>query len=235
MSSNAMQACIDIFFSPQSAFTSIKQKKGWSWLPFLLVMVASSSVFAYYFNVVDIDFYNEQSIEQGAAMTGLSYEELKEMSPPADASSSMLQTILSICFGLIFGNLIIALYYLLITKMTAKNELSFGDWFGFSWWVNLPLVLSYLASILVIFFASDSQIPMHSLQPTSINSLLLSLPISSPWHGFFEAITLFSIWTIALAFFGLKAWLNTETPKAIIIAIIPSVILYGAWALYIGL
>jgi hypothetical protein len=235
MSSNAMQACIDIFFSPQSAFTSIKQKKGWSWLPFLLVMVASSSVFAYYFNVVDIDFYNEQSIEQGAAMTGLSYEELKEMSPPADASSSMLQTILSICFGLIFGNLIIALYYLLITKMTAKNELSFGDWFGFSWWVNLPLVLSYLASILVIFFASDSQIPMHSLQPTSINSLLLSLPISSPWHGFFEAITLFSIWTIALAFFGLKAWLNTETPKAIIIAIIPSVILYGAWALYITL
>jgi hypothetical protein len=235
MSSNPMQACIDIFFSPQSAFMSIKQKKGWSWLPFLLVMVASSSVFAYYFNVVDIDFYNEQSIEQGAAMTGLSYEELKEMSPPADASSSMLQTILSICFGLIFGNLIIALYYLLITKMTAKNELSFGDWFGFSWWVNLPLVLSYLASILVIFFASDSQIPMHSLQPTSINSLLLSLPISSPWHGFFEAITLFSIWTIALAFFGLKAWLNTETPKAIIIAIIPSVILYGAWALYISL
>jgi hypothetical protein len=76
---------------------------------------------------------------------------------------------------------------------------------------------------------------MHSLQPTSINSILLSLPTSSPWHSFFEAITLFNLWTIALAFFGLKAWLNIETPKAIIIAIIPSVILYGAWALYISL
>ncbi len=235
MSSNPMQACVDMFLTPQSAFNSVLDKKGWAWLPFFLVTLMSSLVFVHYFSVVDIDWFQEQSIEQAAAMTGMSYQELKEATPPTDASSSMLQTVISVAIGLVIVNLFGALYFLLATKITAKNELSFGDWFAFAWWTSLPAVLSSMVSMLVIFFATDTFIAMADLQPTSFNSLFFGLPQSNVWSSFFEGISLFNFWMIALSYFGLKSWLAIESKKAFILAIIPSVIIYGCWALFIAL
>lgn len=234
-SNSALQACLDIFTAPTKAFNSVKGKKGWAWVPFILVIALSSGVYAHYFSVVDIDWFQDQSLEQAAAFTGMSYEELKANSPAADATSSMIQTIIGIVLTLIIVNLISAVYYLLATKITAKNDLTFKDWFAFSWWTVVPMILASLVSILVIFFATNGNIAMTDLQPTSLNSLIFSVEQSNPWFNFLEAISVFSLWIVALASIGLKSWLNIDTKKSVILAIIPSVIMYGLWALYIVL
>ncbi|XQW84599.1 YIP1 family protein [Thalassotalea piscium] len=235
MSANPVQACLDVLVSPQSAFTTVKDKKGWAWLPFFLVIAMTSVVFVYYFNVVDIDWFQDQSLEQAAAFTGMSYEELKASTPPADRTGAMIQTLLSVGITIIVMNLLSALYYLLATKITAKNDYGFKDWFAFTWWTSLPAVLSGLASLMVIFFASDGYISMNDLQPASLNSLLFSVEQSSAWFNFLEGINLFTLWMVGIASIGLKTWLNIGTKKAVILAIIPIAVIYGLWALYIVL
>ena len=89
------------------------------------MIAVSTGIYAQYFSVVDIDWYQEQSIEQMVSMTGMSYEELKANIPPADASSTMIQTIITVILTLIIMNLLIAVYYLLATKVTAKNDFKF--------------------------------------------------------------------------------------------------------------
>jgi len=235
MSANPMQACLDVFTAPSTAFDSVKDKKGWAWVPFFLVLAMSSAVFVHYFSVVDINFFQEKSLEQAAAFTGMSYEEIKANSPAADASSSMIQTIISVILTLIMVSLLSAVYYLLAIKITAKNDLGFKDWFAFSWWTMVPTVLSGLVSIMVIFFATNGNISMQDLQPTSLNSLIFSVEQSSAWFNFLEGVNLFSFWMIAITSIGLKSWLAIDTKKSIILAVIPSALIYGLWALYIVL
>lgn len=234
-STNPMQACLDIFTAPSIAFNNVKGKKGWAWLPFFLVISVTAGVFVHYFSVVDINWFQEQSLEQTAALTGMSYEEIKDASPQADASSAMLQSVISVILALIVMNLLSAVYYLLATKVTAKNDFSFKDWFAFSWWTTLPTILSSFVSILVIFFATNNNISMNDLQPTSLNSLIFSVEQSSAWYTLLETITLFNLWIIAIASIGLKVWLNINTKKAVVLAVIPSVVLYGLWVLYIAI
>lgn len=233
MSSNPIQACFDVLLAPTKAFATVKDKKGWTWLPFFLVLGMTSAVFVHYFSVVDINWFQDQSLEQAAAMTGMSYEELKASSSEADASSAMIQTVVGVVITLIAMNLLSAVYYLLATKITAKNEYGFKNWFAFTWWTSLPIVVSSLASILVIFFAVDSNISMNDLQPTSLNSLIFSVEQSHAWFNFLEAINIFSIWMIVIASIGLKTWLNIDTKKAAILAVLPSVAIYGLWVIYI--
>lgn len=235
MSANPIQACLDVLMAPTNAFTNIKDKKGWAWVPFFLVIVMTSVVFVHYFSIVNIDWYQDQSLEQAAAMTGMSFEELKAASPAVEATSAMIQTIVSVAITLIVMNLLSAVYYLLATKVTVKNDYSFKDWYAFTWWTCMPVVVSSLASILVLFFAADGNISLNDIQPTSLNSLIFSVETSHAWYTFLEAINLFNLWIIAIASVGLKVWLNIKTKKAVILALLPSLVIYGLWALYIAL
>lgn len=235
MSSNPIQACFDVLLTPAKAFATVKDKKGWAWLPFFLVIGMTSVVFVHYFSVVDINWFQDQSLEQAAAMTGMTYDELKAASSEPDATNAMIQTTVGVVITLIVVNLLSAVYYLLATKVSAKNEFGFKDWYAFTWWTSLPIVVSSIASILVLFFATDSNISMNDLQPTSLNSLIFSFDNSHAWYNFLEGINLFTFWVIAIASIGLKVWLKIDTKKSVILAVIPSLIIFGFWALYIVL
>ena len=76
MSSNPLQACLDILTSPRDTFDAIKDKKGWSWAPFGLVVVSTIALFLYYFSVVDFEWMLDQMLEQMATKE-MSAEELQ--------------------------------------------------------------------------------------------------------------------------------------------------------------
>jgi len=136
-------------------------------------------------------------------------------------------------FAFILINTVSAIYYHIATKVTAGSEYKFTQWYGFTWWVSLPAIVSTLLAFLVIIFAPDGMISMQELQPTSFNSLLFFVDPSHAWYGLLEALNLFTFWMIALASVGLRSWLNIDNKKALIIALAPPVVFYGFWALYI--
>lgn len=232
ISANPIQACIDVLVSPSSAFIAVKEKKGWSWLPFILLVGTTVAVFMYYYSVVDFAWLKEQMIN-GMAASGKTDEEIAGFSDNFSVNVMKWATVIVSSVGIIVINLIVALYYHLITKVSAKNEFKFTDWYAFTWWVGMPAFVAMLVSALVIFFASNGQVTLQDIQPTSLNSLIFSVEQGSPWFNLLEEISLFSFWSIAIASIGISTWIKVDNQKAITIAAAPFVIIYGIWALYI--
>jgi len=233
ISANPLQACLDTLLSPSVAFDTIKEKKGWSWLPFVLLSSSSFFIFMYYFNVVDFSWLKEQMLSQAAASNPMTDDELKAMSSFYVKDTLMWSTAIGGVVAMIVFNMISAIYYNIATKISAGSEYTFTQWYGFTWWASFPAIVSALLSGLVVFFASDGMVSMQDLQPTSFNSLLFSVDPSHAWYGLLEGINLFSFWTIAVASIGLRSWLNLSSKKAVIIAAVPQILIYGLWALYI--
>jgi hypothetical protein len=231
MSSNPLQACVDILTSPQETFDTLKSKKGWSWAPFLLVIVTTVALFLYYFTAVDFEWMIDQMLEQMAAQNDMSSDQLQATQDYMSKTSMTWSTTLGSAIGIVVINAIMAVYYYLATKVSSPNELTYGAWYGFSWWVSMPLVVSSLLAALVVAFSSGGMVSLEDLSPTSLGFLAES---SSVWYSFFNSLNAFSLWTIALGAIGLSSWLEIPSKKAFIIAAAPSLVIYAIWALYIG-
>jgi hypothetical protein len=54
--------------------------------------------------------------------------------------------------------------------------------------------------------------------------------MSSPWFGFATNLDLSSVWSIALAVLGLKAWTGRSTAACVTVAVLPYAVVYGIWA-----
>jgi hypothetical protein len=233
MSANPFQACLDTILSPTVAFDTIKEKKGWSWLPFILLTSSTFFLFLYYFNVVDFSWLKEQMLNQAAASKPMTDDELKTMASIYEKDTMLWTTAIGGTLGFVVINMLTAVYYHIATKVSAGSEYKFTQWFAFTWWASLPAIVSVLLSALVIFFSADGMVTMQDLQPTSFNSLLFSVEPSNAWYSLLEAINLFSFWMIAVTAIGLRSWLNIENKKALIIAAAPQIFIFGGWALYI--
>lgn len=233
MSANPFQACLDTILSPSVAFDTIKEKKGWSWLPFILLITSTFVLFLYYFNAVDFAWLKEQMINQAAASKPMTDDDLKVMASIYEKDTMLWTTAIGGTLGFVVINMLTAVYYNIATRVSAGSEYKFTQWFAFTWWASLPTIVSVLLSALVIFFAADGMVSMQDLQPTSFNSLLFSVEPSNAWYSFLEAINLFSFWMIAVTAIGLRSWLNIENKKALIISAAPQIFIFGGWALYI--
>lgn len=231
MSSNPLTACLDILTSPLDTFDAIKDKKGWSWAPFALVTASTIALFLYYFSAVDFEWMINQIFEQMATQQEMSAEELQAAQGFMTKTSMTWTTTLGGAMGIIVANLVMAVYFNLITKVSSPNELTFSVWFGFSWWTSMPVVVSWLLAALVIMFSSAGMVSLEDLSPTSLGFLA---DRSSPWFGLLSGISLFSLWSIALGTIGLSSWLGLTTKKAFIIAVSPTLAIYTCWVLYIS-
>ena len=225
MSSNSLQACVDILTSPRETFDALKDKKNWSWVPFGLVIVSSIALFLYYFSAVDFEWMMDQMLDE------MSGEELQAAQEFMTKTSMTWSTTLGGAIGIIVINAIMAVYFNLITKVSSPNEMTFSAWYGFSWWISMPVVVSSLLAGLVIIFSSAGMVSLEDLSPTSLGFLA---DRSSSWFGFFSGINLFSLWSIALGTIGLSSWLVLTPKKAFIIAVSPTLAIYTCWVLYIS-
>lgn len=233
-SANALTASIDALIAPSQAFAAVKENKGWSWIPFILVLVSTLATFLYYFSVVDMQWLQAQSLEQAIAQRpGMTDDEIAQTKEFLTEGSIKWGTLITIPLMFVFMNLIMAVYYNIASKIATKSDVKFTQWFGFTWWVSMPAVVSALVGILVIMFAPDGMILMNDLKPATLNSLVLGLDMSNKWFGFADAFDLLAFWSIFVATIGLKSWLNLETKQAAIIAAIPTVVIFGGWAAYV--
>lgn len=233
-SSNAFAASIDALISPEQAFTTVKDKKGWSWVPFLFVVATMVATYSYYFSVVDGEWLQNQTVEQMTKDSAMTDDEIKAMSEGMSLTALKYGAMFGAPIGVVVISLIFAIYLNIASKISTKSEYTFTQWFGFTWWTNMPIVVASLVSILVIVFAPDGKIAMQDLQPASLNSLLLGLEMSNAWYSIVEAINVFAFWSIFLTTVGIKAWLGVESNKALTIAILPSAVIFSCWAMYIA-
>jgi len=231
--SNPFQAMKDIFVKPNQVFATISETHNWSWIPFICIAVIGALPIYMYFNFVDFSWYTELMVQ---AMAG-------DLSPAeqnvfrnvmADQSQSLWTGVFGSVLMLLVSNGILALYLNVVTKADEECVQGYTDWYGFSWWVSIPVIVSSLLGILVVLVAQDTQLSPVSMAPTSL-AFIFSVEMHSSWASLMQAIRLESVWVMYLTAVGLSQWTQLPVKKTYMIAIAPYVLIWASWALFIVL
>ncbi|MFN2335009.1 MAG: YIP1 family protein, partial [Wenzhouxiangellaceae bacterium] len=121
-----------------------------------------------------------------------------------------------------------------VNKVTGNPELRFGHWFALSAWSGFPMVFQALSLFVLIAMTANRQLGQHELSPLSLQTLLIRADAGSPWATWGSSITLITFWTIGLLALGIMRWTGASLVKAVVIAAVPSVLIFGVWALVIA-
>jgi hypothetical protein len=184
-----------------------------------------------YFNFVDFNWYSEFMVQSMAANLSPAEQSMLRNSM-TDQAQSLWAGVFSSVLVIILSNAILALYLNILTKADEECVQGYTDWYGFSWWVSIPVIISSLIAALVVLLASDNQLLPISLSPTSL-AFIFNVEMESAWSSFAQSIRLESFWVMYLIAVGLSQWTQLPTKKTYLIAIAPYALIWLGWAVII--
>lgn len=226
--SNPFQACRDIILKPNGVFATLRTTDNWSWIPFLLIILASLAPIYSYFHSVDLQWYKELIIQSSAA--NISPGEQNFLRNSMTQTNLLWSTSIAIVFSLIAGNAILAGYLHICAKADEECVQAFTDWYGLTWWINLPSILTSLLALVIILLSQGGQLSPVVMNPASL-AFLFSVSEQSPWYNLSQAIRLENIWMIYLIAVGLSQWTQFSKNRCYLIAILPFALIWLIWAL----
>ncbi|WP_218313021.1 Yip1 family protein [Alteromonas antoniana] len=227
---NPLQACNDIFFRPNGVFNAINEKSNWSWLPFLIVVIMAILPNYLYISVIDISWYQDLVIN--AQYGQLSPAEMEAQKQNMTRTSMTAFTVIGTFVGLIVINAIVAAYLNIATRGDEDNANGYTDWYGFTWWAGMPIVISALIAVVLLVLSDGGQLNPSIVLPLSL-AYWMGTEMTSDWFAFLQSIRLDSFWGIYLTTVGISQWTNFSTKKSAVIAVAPWAIIWTIWAVVI--
>jgi len=210
--------------SPSAAFTELRERPRF-WLPLIVLVVGVALQQYWYFSIVDIEWLKdrmygsaEMTAEQRQAMMGMMSRNIMLWSSVASVA-----VIMPIMMALS------ALYFLLAGKIT-NVQYSFKQWFSFSVWCSVPLIIGLVASYGIMLIQDpNAQIGPSELSVFSANEFF-QLPPSHRGSQLLTQLNPITLWTWAVTIIGIKTWSNRSWLYSTVVAMLPSAIIYGIWA-----
>lgn len=231
MSKNLGQALIDIYVAPKQLFTSLTDKKGWSWVPFLLLLSISAIGIWWFYHGMSPEWIVEQQLAQTA----------HNMTPAEiDQSRAVLEQmadktgLFAVGGVLVMTPVLLALMaaYLMLVGNPGQKR-SYGSWYALTVWSNMPNVLNMLGLMVLILISSDPNMPLSTANYLSINQLFLGLQPGDAWHNWAEGFNLIYLWISGLFAVGLYSWSGYSALKSTVLAFIPFIVIFGLWAVFV--
>jgi hypothetical protein len=223
----ATQPLIDIgnvILAPSPTFARLKDKPR-PFIPLLVIILVTLAISCWYVSTLDFAWFREHMMAAQGTMKPEARAAMEQMFTP---KTMMWMSGAGAVLGMPFICAVSALYYLLAGKAIGSG-IGYGKWFGFSVWTSIPRLLSVPLSVLQIL-TSGGRLAPEDMNMVSLNYLLLHLPASNHWFGLATNLDLTSVWCIALAVIGLKAWTGRSTGTCVTVAVLPYVLVYGIWA-----
>lgn len=223
-----MNAMVDILTSPSRAWDEIREHTGWLWVPLILVILVTSAAFTYFYLWVDYDWFVEETIRSMPVETRAEAAPgVRQFMSPAFSIGS---TVAAVVFMTVIINLILAVYYLLASKIASSGEIRYGQWFSLSVWSGFPGIFSALAIFVVILLADSNQVGQTELAPLSLNALFVHAEAGDAWFTWANSVNLVMFWSIFLAGLGISRWTGSSLVKGLLIAALPFLLIFGIWA-----
>lgn len=226
-------ALVDIIAAPSKALDEVRDRVSWLWVPLGIVMVLTIASMVAYYAWVDFDWLVDQAVAD-ALQAGADPSAAAGIRSFMESGTMITVTVVSIVVVTLLIYTIQSIYLHLVNKITGNPDLRFSQWFALSAWTAFPMVFQALSSFGVLAVAGNRQLPQEDLSPLSLQSLLINADSGSPWAAWGSSITVISFWTIGLLALGIMRWTGASTLKAVIIAALPSVLIYGVWALVVA-
>ena len=73
---------------------------------------------------------------------------------------------------------------------------------------------------------------MDAARVMSSYELFVQLPMDHDWSMFAKSFSLLNFWVWFLAALGWKTWFRTGWGQALVVALLPSIVIYGVMALF---
>ena len=223
-----MSHLINIFLEPGKVFTELKEKPTFL-LPLALVSLTMAALYFIYFMKVDSAwFIDNMLLAGGKEMSAAEMAQAKSVFPSAKVMGYIATVTTPI--AIVIVTLLMALYYFVAGKVTG-SLIGFKQGISLASWSSMPMLLGAIVALVGVFMMSP-QTNLESLMLTNLDPLLLQLPTDSPWKKLASAFSLLTFWSLFLTATGWKIWGKTSWAEAIMVAIIPSIVIYGAMALW---
>jgi len=223
-----MSHLINIYLEPGKVFAELKDKPTFI-VPFVVLSLTMMLMTFMYFSKVDSAWFIDHTLLAGGQeMTAAEMAQAKSFMPGAKMMGYIALVTTPITMVFIF--LISSLYYLLASKISG-TAIGFKHTLSLAAWSSMPLVLGSIVALVGVFMMSP-QTSLESLMLTNLDPLLLQLPIDSQWKKLATSFSFLSLWSIFLAALGWKTWGKTSWAEASTVAVIPSIVIYGAMALW---
>ncbi|MEW9798143.1 Yip1 family protein [Alteromonas sp. CYL-A6] len=223
---NPIQACNDIFLKPNGVFHAVGEKHNWSWLPFFIVTVMAVLPGYLYFSTVDITWYQDLIMSSQYADASPAERDAMRQSMTRTAMSTF--AIIGTVLGVLILNAVFAGYLNVATRSDEECVQGFTDWYGFTWWVSMPMIFNSIVAIALLFLADTAEIAPTALSPLSL-AYLLNIPMDSDWFGLTQTLRLDVAWSAYLMTVGVRQWTHFNAQKATTIALAPCAVILGIW------
>jgi len=223
-----LNAMVDIVAAPGKALDEIKLHTYWLGWPLVITLALAGGLFVYYYSWVDFPWLIEETIRQVPAENRA--ESAEAIRRFMDPGRSTWTTVIAITIVTLIIYTIQASYLHLANKLITAADIGFGKWFSLSVWTSFVGVFGTLAAFVTIFMADSNQLATHSLQPLSLNSLLIHAKPGDPLFTWASSINLINFWSLYLMTIGYARWTGAELMRSAVIVVLPWVMLFGVWA-----
>lgn len=223
-----MSHLIDIFLQPTKVFRDLRERPRF-WLPLLLLAVSSAILPLWYFMVVDAEWFRQHTLlAAGAELSAAEIERAAEVMPGVQAMA-YIGAISSLVMVAVISCLY-ALYLMLAGKVTG-SAMGFKRGLSLVSWSNMPAVLGVIVALVGVATMQPNT-ALESLMLTNVDPLLVQLPADSPWLGLARGFSLLNFWSWFLLALGWRTMTNAGWFQSIVVALLPSVVIYGVMALF---
>lgn len=224
MQTNPMLVMGQMLTEPTIAFRAL-QKRSYGWLPLALMMATTIAIMYWYYATVDYAWLLERTLSITPDAKPEQREAMAKMMKPQTFRTIGLAAA-TIMTPLIMA--VSALYFLLAGKFVGAN-LSYGKWFSFACWTSIPTLLTIPLMAMQIM-SSQGQLAAEDLTMVSLNYLVFHVPPSHAWASWLSSLQLTQVLIVVLTALGLRAWTGCTLKAALLLAMVPTLIVYGGWA-----
>ena len=210
---------------PSAAFAELRERPRF-WLPLIIMVVGLALQQYWYFTIIDIEWLKDR-LYGSAEMTA---EQRQAMMGMMSRTVMLWSSVVSIALVLPIMMALSSLYYLLAGKIT-NVQYSFKQWFSFSVWCCVPMIIGLIASYGILSIQdSNAQIGPSELTVFSANEIF-QLPPSHTGAQLLTQLNPITAWAWIITIIGIKTWSNRSWLFSTVVAMLPAVIIYGVWAI----
>ncbi len=226
---NFLSVCSNILVSPNLAWQQLREKFLIAPALLLQIILTSAAIYLFY-SGMSAEWLVEQQLLQAGDLTPAETEQARAMMAQTVTYTPIIGVVSVVVMSLLM-HAIFAGYYHLIGKMA--GNFSYSQWFAASVWSQMPLLLNMLGLMLLTLLADNPNLPLSTANYASVNQLLLQLPPSHSFYFLTESLNLFYFWQVALLTLAFRQWCQFSLTKALLLAALPLVLIFGTWALMI--
>jgi hypothetical protein len=226
---NNMEMTTALVTSPSAAFADLKEKPKF-WFPLLAVLLSTVAVLVWYYNFVDFDWLIDRMMSADTRTQQMPEDQRAQAMAMMKPGFIMWSSVISVLVFVTAARALEALYFSLAGNITNVRH-SYKQWFALSCWTALPHLIGALGMVAFLLTSSTNQISNEELQLLSLNELIFHVPLGGKGYVLLSSLTILHPWAWWLTVVGVRVWTQRSWLFSTVFALLPSIVVYGVWAL----